>query len=98
IHIEISRAFFNGASELAATDAHPRPRKRINKKDVRVFVSRCLKTTANETWKIYSHDCGHPFVDHVSLRAWHSFKGGTGKNQVQQQISEIGRGTCTRCE
>ncbi|PYJ28052.1 MAG: hypothetical protein DME90_08825 [Verrucomicrobia bacterium] len=47
---------------------------------------RSVEVTLNETWKIYSHDRGHPFVDHVTLRSRHSFQGGTGKNKVQQKI------------
>src|SRR6266542_6039102 len=54
--------------------------------------------TANETRKIYSHDRGHPFVDHFPFRARHSFEGGAGENKVQQEISEIGRGPFVRCE
>ena len=61
-----------------------------------VFHSRCLGTT-NETWKIYSHGRGHPFVDHVSFRPRNAFKGGTCENKVQQKISEIRRRPFVRC-
>src|ERR1700757_3002173 len=57
----------------------------------------CVEVTPNETWKIYSHDRGHPFVDHFPFRARHRFQGGTGENKVQQKISEISRGPFVRC-
>src|SRR6266498_3213436 len=34
--LRFSEHFFDGASELAATDAHLRPRKRTNRKDLRL--------------------------------------------------------------
>ena len=43
--MDIGRAFFNGASEFAATDAHPRPRERNIKGDARLlFASRINNT------------------------------------------------------
>src|SRR5205823_3874029 len=87
---------FTGASKFAATGAHPRHRKRSIKGDACLLIASAI--TANETWKIYSHNRGHPFVDHVSFRARHSFKGGTGENKVQQKIALISRGPFVRCE
>src|ERR1051326_8419825 len=93
---QIGRAFFNGAPEFAATDAHPRHRKRNIIRDSRLLIAPAI--APNDTREMYSHDRGYPCVDHFSFCAWHSFQGGTGENKVQQKISEIGRGPFIRCE